>query len=285
MDKPLNRRVGFHMSISAGLVKALENSRALGCDAVQIFSRNPRSWKKKVFDKKEVDLFKKKKKELDIFPLVIHSIYLINACSDKKDIYKKSKRLLAEEAKNTELLEGEYLVLHPGSCQNKRAGIKKLAKAIDRAGEYLSGNKMILIENVAGGGNQVGKNFRELEMILNAVKKPEKVGVCLDTCHLFAYGYNLRIKMDVMSMFSEIVDTISLEKIKLIHLNDSKFELGTKRDQHSHLGKGYISTRGFTNLFEVGLIDHVPLIMETPKDSEDADKRNLNKLKRILNRV
>ncbi len=252
---------------------------------MQLFSRNPRSWKKKRFNKDDVEDFKRTRKQLLIFPLVVHSIYLINACSDNIDIYKKSKRLLVEEAKNTELLGGEFLVLHPGSCKFVKSGIKRLASAIDTATKFLSGGKKILIENVAGGGNQIGKNFDELKRILDHVKNPDKIGICIDTCHLFAYGYNFRVEMNTMSMFSELFDTVGIEKINLIHLNDSKFDLGSKRDQHEHLGKGKIGTRGFVNLFKTGFLDNIPIIMETPKDSETADKQNLKKLRNIFKKA
>ncbi len=149
----------------------------------------------------------------------------------------------------------------------------------------MSRGKKILIENVAGGGNQIGKNFDELKRILDQVKDPDKIGVCLDTCHLFAYGYNFRVEMNTMSMFSELVDTVGLDKINLIHLNDSKFDLGSKRDHHEHLGKGKIGTNGFVNLFKTGFLDDIPIIMETPKDSETADKKNLKKLKKILKKA
>lgn len=278
-------RFGFHLSISKGLTHSLHETIELGCNSLQVFSRNPRSWKKKRFNKDEVEDFKKVRKDLSIFPLVIHSIYLINACSDNFDIYKKSKRLLVEEAKNTELLGGDFLVLHPGSCKFVNKGIKRLASAIDTASKFLSGNKKILIENVAGGGNQIGKNFDELKKILDRVKNPDKIGICLDTCHLFAYGYNFRVEMNSMSMFSELFDSVGLEKINLIHLNDSKFDLGSKRDQHEHLGKGKIGTNGFVNLFKTGFLDSIPIIMETPKDVENADKKNLKMLKKILNKA
>lgn len=279
------KRIGFHLSISKGLKHALYETRDLDCNSMQLFSRNPRSWKKKRFNKDDVEDFKRTRKQLLIFPLVVHSIYLINACSDNIDIYKKSKRLLVEEAKNTELLGGEFLVLHPGSCKFVKSGIKRLASAIDTATKFLSGGKKILIENVAGGGNQIGKNFDELKRILDHVKNPDKIGICIDTCHLFAYGYNFRVEMNTMSMFSELFDTVGIEKINLIHLNDSKFDLGSKRDQHEHLGKGKIGTRGFVNLFKTGFLDNIPIIMETPKDSETADKQNLKKLRNIFKKA
>ncbi|MDD3625926.1 MAG: deoxyribonuclease IV [bacterium] len=277
------QRYGFHMSISNGLLEAVNDTAAMGCTSMQIFSRNPRSWKKKRFKKELLIEFRNKLKKNDISPLVIHSIYLINACSDDLEIYRKSRQLLLEEARNTERLNGDFLVLHPGSCKIKQKGIKRLASALDIASSILSGNKKILIENVAGGGHQIGKNFEEMKMILDKVKNPDKIGFCIDTCHLFAYGFNLRIRMNVMSMFSEINETIGLDKINLIHLNDSKFDLSLKRDQHEHLGDGFIGFQGLKNFLNSGFVKGIPIIMETPKDNPDSDKKNLQTLLSILN--
>jgi len=271
------------MSISSGILQAVDETVLIGCNSMQIFSRNPRSWKKKRFRKELLIEFKNKIRKHNIYPLVIHSIYLINACSDNNEIYRKSRQLLLEEARNTEKLGGNFLVLHPGSCRIKQKGIKRLASALDAACPILSGEKKILIENVAGGGMQIGKNFEEMKMILEKVKYPEKVGFCIDTCHLFAYGFNLRVRMNVMSMFSEINENIGLDRVNLIHLNDSKFDLSQKRDQHEHLGNGFIGMQGLKNFLNSGFINEVPIIMETPKDQLDSDKKNLKTLLSILN--
>lgn len=290
----MNKKIsplGLHASVAGGISKAIEQSLLLGCDAVQIFARNPRAWRSKEIDTKEVELFRQKRIDSGIWPLVTHTSYLINLATPDKELYEKSIQALIEELMIARLIGADYVVTHPGSHRDSglHSGIKRTAKAIktviDAAGSSKKNSPlplpMILIENTAGGGTQIGGNLANLKAIIE-LTETNKVGVCFDTCHGFAAGYAIK-KANIKSLLTEMNKELPLKHIKVIHLNDSKGDFGSAVDRHEHIGKGKIGGPSIEAFITHPKIKGTPLILETPKDTEEDDKRNLarvNKMRR-----
>lgn len=272
-------RVGFHVSIAGGISNSVDNAKKIGCTAFQIFSRNPRGWAAKPLAPDDVQLFKTKltASGIDRSAVIVHMPYLPNLSGPDGEFYKKSVETLAGEMQRCGALGIPYLVIHLGSHMGKgqASGIGQLVKAIETARAMSENSLVVLLENNAGQKNSIGGNFEELRMILDRLDDPKQFGVCTDTCHLFASGYDLRTKAEVDKTLSKFDSAVGLKELKFIHLNDSKGPLGSNLDRHEHIGLGMIGAEGLTAFLNHRAIRGLPVIMETPIDEKRGEEQNL----------
>jgi len=273
VDKSLIK-LGLHVSISGTLDNAADNARELACDTFQMFTRNPRGWKFSRLAPQEVQEFRKKTREFGLSPVVTHMPYLPNLSSPKKAIYNKSVKSLTAELDRCGILGIPYVVTHLGSHLGKGAdiGLENLHSAINFALEQNQNDVMLLLENTAGTKNSMGSTFEEIRRIVDGTDDKRRIGICLDTAHAFAAGYDIRTTEGVNQTLKKFESILGLERLKVIHLNDSKGELGCGRDRHEHIGLGYIGEEGFRALFKHEAAHNLPFILETPiDDSRDAE--------------
>lgn len=272
-------RVGFHVSIAGGISNSVDNAKKIGCTAFQIFSRNPRGWAAKPLAPDDVQLFKNKLSAsgIDRDAVIVHMPYLPNLSGPAGEFYTKSMETLAGEMQRCSALGIPYLVIHLGSHMGKgqAGGINQLVKAIESARSKSKGGPVVLLENNAGQKNSIGGNFEELRMILDRLDDPKEFGVCTDTCHLFASGYDLRTKAEVDKTLDKFDNVVGLKELKFIHLNDSKGPLGSNLDRHEHIGLGMIGQEGLAAFLNHRAIRGLPVIMETPIDEKRGDEQNL----------
>lgn len=277
-------RVGVHTSIAGGISKSIERAASLNCPTMQIFSHNPRQWLKSGISIEDAERFKLLRQKHDINPVFIHCSYLINLAALSGIILAKSIDLLSYELEIADTIGAEYVVLHTGSASGddehkaRARAVKALLKAADSANHKAS----LILENTAGERGDITSSIAALAEIIDRSQCPDIAGICIDTCHAFSSGYDMRSAEGVEKLISEIKKYIGLDKLKLIHLNDSKKPLGSRIDRHEHIGKGFIGIKGFKNLLSDKRISKVPLILETPKKDEDDDKRNLERVFSIL---
>lgn len=275
-------KVGFHISIHGSIDASVDRAAELGCNTFQIFTRNPRQWKSTELNPQVAKTFTDKKKNQRIEPVFAHMPYLPNLASPREEIYKKSVKTLTTELKRCRLLEIPYLVTHLGS--HLGAGIEKgfanLSSGINQALKDTKEGVMLLLENTAGTRNSMGSTFEDIQHIIEQLDYSERVGVCFDTSHAFAAGYDLRTEETVQSTLRNIDFTVGFEKLKLVHLNDSKGDLNARTDRHEHIGLGKIGDEGFRSILESRL-GKLPLIMETPRDSSRDDFGNMEKVKEL----
>jgi deoxyribonuclease-4 len=282
----MTSRIGFHVSILGGISNSVDNALKIGCNAFQIFSRNPRGWTAKPLQGNDVENFRKKLNEskIDRDSTFVHMPYLPNLSSSNSKLHKKSTNALIEEMKRCSTLGIPYVILHLGKHgeKGKEDGINQLQKACNsatknRIRDYKS--VMIILENSAGGRNSIGSKFDELGLILDKLKssssRSNSFGICLDTCHAFAAGYDLRTKEGVNETLDEFRSKIGLSNLKVIHLNDSKEDLNSNRDRHEHIGLGKIGKEGFREFLRHNAVRKLPIIMETPIDSRRDGPGNL----------
>jgi deoxyribonuclease-4 len=273
-------RVGFHVSIAGGISNSVDNAKKIGCTAFQIFSRNPRGWAAKPLAPDDIKLFQEKLAASGISKssVMVHMPYLPNLSGPEGEFYKKSVETLAGEMQRCSALLIPYLVIHLGSHMGKgsKSGIDQLINAINTALEKskTKNDPIVLLENNAGQKNCVGGNFEELRQILDRLGS-EGFGICLDTCHLFASGYDLRKKEDVNSTIDRFDKAVGVKQLQAIHLNDSKGGLGSNLDRHEHIGFGAIGTEGLASFINHKAVRELPIIMETPIDKERGDEQNL----------
>jgi deoxyribonuclease-4 len=281
-------RVGFHVSIAGGISNSVNNAKRIGCGAFQIFSRNPRTWVAKLMPADEVQSFKNELMEsgIDKNSVVVHMPYLPNLSGPQGEFYNKSVEVLTEQVNVCEALDIPYLVVHLGSHMGKgpKSGVDQLVKAISKASVKSHSGLVILLENSAGQKNSIGSTFEELRLILDKLGNSGKYGICIDTCHLFASGYDLRKIDDVEGMFKTFKDIVGPKEIKLVHLNDSKGTLASKVDRHEHIGLGSIGIEGIASFLKLHEIRALPIIMETPIDDRRTNEENLKIVMNVLRR-
>ncbi len=275
-------RIGFHMSISGSVDRAVDRALEIGCNTLQIFTRNPRGWKARPLRKNEIRAFISKIERNDVKPVFSHMPYLSNLASPKNDVYAKSIDALITEMDRCEMLKIPYLVTHLGSHlgYGVEIGLERIIRAIDKAFSVTGERVTLLLENTAGTRNSIGGSFRDLQYIIERTTYPDKIGVCFDTCHAFAAGYDLRTEETIKETISKIDESIGFNKLKLIHLNDSRGGLNSRIDRHEHIGLGRIGEEGFRNILRSKLAA-LPLILETPRDNRRSDLENLIKVKAL----
>ncbi|MDC0242486.1 deoxyribonuclease IV [Nitrosopumilus sp.] len=271
-------QVGCHVSASGSIDKAVDNAVERECTAFQIFTRSPRSWHAKELTKEVIDAFKSKLKDskIDRFAICAHMPYLPNLATPKEDAFEKSVNTLVSEVERCAQLGIPYLVTHLGSHlgTGEEAGIKRLVDGLTKAGQTKN-DVMILLENTAGQKNSVGSDFQQLGEIFKQLKPEKKFGVCLDTCHAFVAGYDLRTKEKVKETFKEFDKHVGVENLKILHLNDARGELGCNLDRHYHLGLGGIGEEGITSVVKFANKKKIPIILETPIDDDRDDFENV----------
>ena len=262
-------RIGYHASISGSMDLAIDRANEIGCTCVQIFPSNPRGWAVKELAENEAAEFRKKQRAFNISPVFVHMPYLPNLASPKEDVYDKSKEAMIEALNRCNVLGARYLIVHLGSHlgSGAEAGRERVANAVNEMEKH-AGNVTILLENEAGQRNSVGSKLGELVEIYNNVGH-KRVGFCLDTCHVFAAGYDIS-KPEVAR---EVVETLGVERIHCLHLNDAKYPVGSGLDRHDNVGYGHIGRKGFETFFSVPGVKEKPMVMETPlvEDRQGAE--------------
>ena len=278
-------RFGAHMSVAGGFHEAVRRGARAGCDVIQVFTTAPGSWRRKRAIPRDVRLLKAAAAECGVEIVAAHAIYLINIASPKRVLYNKSIEALIAEVETCSLLGIPYIVLHPGSGGNDdRAGaIDRIAQALNRVlAKTKDSTVTILLETTAGAGWTVGRTFRELAAIRKKVAQKKRIAYCLDTCHLFTAGYDFRTKRSYAATVRALERQLGLRNVRLFHMNDSKYEYGSRKDRHEHIGRGTIGRTGFGFFARDRRFLDVPAVLETPK-SEDLkeDRRNLAVLRKL----
>jgi deoxyribonuclease-4 len=251
---------------------------------MQIFSRNPRGWTVKPLDKTDVAEFKKLRQQYDIAPAFVHTNYLINLASSKPDLYEKSIEQFVIDLERTEALGAEYLVTHLGSAsgQEPQWMIDRVSSALNMAMKLHPPKAMILLENTAGEKGDIGYELGQVQEVISRLKNPSRIGICYDTCHGFAAGYDIRTSAGVEALAKKIKTTVGIARLKGMHLNDCLRDFNSRVDRHWHIGEGKIGLDGFKALLNHPAFKEVPKIMETPKETEEDDPRNMKTVKSLL---
>ncbi len=276
-------RLGAHTSISGSLDLAVDRAVAIGCDCLQIFYGSPRQWRNVVYPNEVLDRFIRKRRAAGLDPLVAHAAYLVNPGTPDRDLRRRSVGSLLFTLRGLERLEGLGVITHLGSrMQSPRgAALRRVAAAVRHILDA-SEHAMVLLENSAGPGGTLGATFEDLAAVLDAVGGDPRVGVCLDTAHLFASGWDLRDAQGVAQMIAEANRAVGWDRVRVLHLNDSKEGLGSHRDRHANIGEGLIGSGGFRALLAHPRIRALPGIIETPGfDRKGPDARNLARLRRL----
>ncbi len=280
---------GAHESIAGGVFNAIERGRQATCDTIQIFNKSNNQWRAKKLEKAEIDAFFKAIEDTGVTVAVSHTSYLINIASPEKTLNEKSYESLKDEMERCEILKIPNLVMHPGSHvgSGEEAAMNKIAENINRMFTELKNNHVtLLLETTAGQGTNLGYTFEQLAYMIERIENSEKMGVCLDTCHIFAAGYPIVKPTDYKATMKKFDEVVGLGRLKIIHANDSLKEFGSKRDRHEHIGEGFIGREGFANFINDKKLKDVPMIIETPKGEDLAeDVENLKVLRSLVKSV
>ncbi len=276
-------RLGVHISIAGGIEKSVSRAQELGATAMQIFTRNPRGWKSSPIPRRSALSFRKAVALAGIDPVVVHTPYLVNLASEDERLYQSSIATIALDVERAGQLGAQFVVTHLGSAkqaEGKRA-INRVIKALN---QVLCGDSpvRVLLENSAGSGSTVGTRFEELQEVIEGVERKERVGVCFDTCHGFAAGYDFRSPERTALLKKQMDQTFGLRRLTLLHLNDCAGPLGGNLDRHAHIGQGKIGEGGFRSLLRSPVFRRLAMILETPKKSPQDDPENLARVRNLL---
>ena len=278
--------LGAHMSISGGMFMSLERGKSIGCQTIQVFTKNANQWKAKLLTKKDIEDYLEHQRKTGISPVVAHDSYLINLASPDPESYEKSIEAFFIEMERAEKLGIPYLIFHPGAHlgSGEEEGLKRIADSINRVYKRARGFSLkLLLETTAGQGTNLGYSFEQLARIIDLVDKKKYMGVCYDTCHTFAAGYDIRDKSSYNKTFEDFDRVIGLERLKVFHINDSKKGLGSRIDRHEHIGKGMLGIEAFRLLLNDKQFKDTPMILETPKGKEmKEDIMNLKILRGLI---
>lgn len=252
-----------------------------GLEALQIFVRNPRGRGARKLTKDEIDYFKATVKDHNIDPVVVHIPYICNPAAARDDLHNFARQVVEEDLERCSLLGAKYMVLHPGSYTTStlEQGIEKIARLLNDILDNYSGEVTVCLETMSGQGTEIGRDFNELNTILQLINNKERTGICLDTCHVFAAGYDVASEEGIKRVLKEIDRTYGRDSIKLVHSNDSQKELGSNRDRHAHIGEGFIGLSGFERLVNHDFFRTLPFILETPFERIDKDISTLKELR------
>lgn len=280
--------VGAHMSIAGGMHLAFERGVRAGCLTLQLFLKNSSQWKGKTLAEPDRLLFREAESRSCIRPVLAHGSYLINLASPDPALRRKSLDAFQDEMERARLLGVPFLILHPGSHMGagEEQGIARIADGLNHALERVGPPVIILLENTAGQGTSIGHRFEHLAAILGSVTHTDRVGVCIDTCHTFAAGYDIRTRKGYMRTIDEIDRLIGLDRVRAFHVNDSKRELGSRVDRHTHIGQGFLGLEAFRLLVNDKRFAGTPKILETPKGEDlKEDIMNLATLRGLVSRA
>ena len=279
-------RFGAHMSIAGGVSRAFERGQSIDCTTMQIFTRNQNQWPSRPLETAEIARYHGAAASTGIAPVVAHASYLINLGSPADDLWEKSVAAFQVEIERADQLDIMGVVLHPGSHMGagEETGIRRIAEGLDRAHAATpAGRTLTLLEITAGQGNHLGYRFEQLAAIIAALDAPGRVGICFDTCHALAAGYEFRQADDFQRMWDNFDQTLGLTRLKVFHLNDSKKDLGSHVDRHTHIGEGFLGLTPFRLLVNDARFQALPMILETPKEDDMADDViNLARLRDLI---
>ena len=277
--------LGAHMSIAGGLHLALTRGRDVGCSVVQIFLKNQRQWTARPYTDSEVREFRAAWKATGVRVVFAHANYLINLATPVAAEWRRAVDVFHDELERAEALGLPFVVIHPGShrAAGLDEGIRRVARAIDVLHDRMRGERVrIVLENTAGGGATIGRSFEELAAVVDAVREPDRVGVCLDTCHLFAAGYDIRTPDGYETTIGRCRRLLGLRRVRAFHLNDAKQPPGSGLDRHEKIGRGHLGVEPFRRLMNDRRFARVPMALETPKDPEPrADREALALLRKL----
>lgn len=278
-----NLLIGAHMSIAKGIEQSLYLGKEIGCTTIQIFLRSNRRWEFNDFTNQEIYKFNQAKIDTKIDTIVAHSRYLINLGSTSEEVQNKSLLALEKELVNCDKLGIRYLVLHPGAGnENIEKCINKVAHNINKILNNNHSTVTIALENTAGQGSYIGSTFEQLYMLLSLIEDKNRIGICFDTCHAWAAGYNFTDKESYSQMWHEFDSIIGLDKLKVIHLNNSKTDISSHIDRHEEIDKGKIALEAFKLIINDKRLESIPKILEIPYDNYQDLKRNLDLIKALV---
>ncbi len=286
-------RLGAHMSIAGGLPRAVERAQAANCNTLQIFTKSASQWRARPLPADEVTAFRATAHDLDITPIVAHASYLINLAAPNPALRQRSINALTDELDRGEALGLWGVVLQPDSYTTgtEESGLHLVAEAIDEVFADREKGTLLLLEHTAGQGTNLGHRFEHLATIINGTSAKKRLGVCLDTCHLLAAGYNIATADGYSRTFEDFETYVGLDRLQLLHLNDSKHPCGSRRDRHEHIGEGWVGLEAFGRLLKDPQLAHLPMVLETPKEQrqpgkptevDPADLKNLNTLRQFI---
>jgi deoxyribonuclease IV len=272
--------LGAHISIAGGLEKSIERGESIFCTTMQIFVKSNRQWVSKPLTEEEIKNFQHATHNSSVNPIVAHAGYLINLGSPDSSVVHKSLQSLKEELERCELLGVPYLVFHPGSIGNaeKKASLLTIATRINEVFDAVPGKTKLLLETMAGQGNCIGQSFEDLAFIMNTISTKKRVGICFDTCHVWAAGFDFSTPKKYTALWHQFDDIIGLNHLFAMHINDSKNDCGSQVDRHEDIGKGKLGIEAFRLIMNDEQLFTIPKILETPKKSLEDDLRNLKTL-------
>jgi deoxyribonuclease IV len=278
--------LGAHMSIAGGVGNAFLRGKEVGCEVVQIFTKSSNQWKARPLTEEEIKIFDKNREYTGIRPVVAHNSYLINLASPDNELYEKSIDAMLIEMERAKTLDIPYIIMHPGAHvgSGEDEGLSRIANSInllfDRTKDY---NVNLLLETTAGQGTVIGHRFEHLRAIIEKIREEIRIGVCLDTCHSYVAGYDIKMRYD--TVFQEFDNIIGLNRLKAFHLNDTLKALGSRVDRHWHIGKGELGLETFRRIMTDERFKDLPMIIETPKGVDeqgmDLDVINLRTLREL----
>ena len=281
--------LGAHMSIAGGIQKALWRGERAGCQVIQIFTQSPSRWTSRQLTEEDITAFEDARQKTGIQPVSVHDSYLINLASPKTSLRNKSIEALSREMERTEALGIPFLVIHPGAHMGagETVGLKHISESLNRIFDRSSTMKVeILLETTAGQGTSLGAKLAHMAEIIDKTECRDRLAICLDTCHIFAAGYDIRDEDGYKNLIQSVHSILGMEKLKLFHINDSKQELGSRIDRHEHPGQGSIGKTAFALFLKDPAFTNLPFILETPKGKNDQgidwDVENLMILKDLM---
>lgn len=281
--------VGAHMSTQGGVWRGVERAKEVGCDCVQVFTKNNNQWNAKDLQPDDIQQFESQMKATGIVRPIAHASYLINMAAPSDELWNKSIAAMVDELRRAEQLKIEGVVVHPGSftTSSVEEGIQRIIDAVQAVLKATGGLRTkLLLENTAGQGSNLGSNLSELGTILAAVGQPDRIGVCIDSCHAMAAGYDLAEAVGLKKLLKDIDDQFGIERVAALHLNDSKKGCGSRVDRHEHIGQGTIGPEGFKRWLKNKSLRAIPMYLETPKGNdeetgEDLDVMNLRVVREL----
>ena len=277
-------RFGFHISIAGGFSKVIDRAKKRGCKTLQFFSRNPRGWTYGPLNEEDVERFRSSITASHLHPIFLHMPYLPNMASPDPGFHARSIDSLATELERAKQLKAQYVIIHIGHRMESPVdkAIDTVSQGINEALARVTNSVVVLLENTAGQGSEIGSTFEQIAAIMDRVEDQRRIGVCLDTAHSFEAGYDLSNQDGIERTLESFDRLIGLKRLYLLHLNDSKTVLGSRRDRHWHIGKGRIGLEGFRSLINHPLLRHLPGIMETPREDTVEDLRNMKVVRSLV---
>ena len=277
-------RFGFHISIAGGFPKILERAEVRSCETIQFFSRNPRGWKYEALDEDAVKTFRSLVQPSGLSPVFLHLPYLPNIASRNSGYYSRSVDSIVTDLERAQQLGAHHLIIHIGHRleSSEEEAMEAVSQGINQAFEKAPNRVILLLENTAGQGSEIGYSFEQIKRIIAGVDEKKRMGVCLDTAHTFEAGYDLSCKEGLDRTIESFDTLVGLNRLHLLHLNDSKTPLGSRKDRHWHIGEGHIGLEGFRNIVNHPSLKHLPGIMETPRTDTVEDLKNMKVIRSLV---